>query len=593
MIGQYRLAFLLPSARRPRADHAYPRERSIVPDRRADSAHRTGAKGASEREVRDSLLAEVATLYYVDRFTQDQIARQIGRSVATVSRLLAEAEAKEIVEIRVHYPIPVVAEFQEALVKRFGLRLARVARVPDDEPHQLLTRIGDLAARYLATLLTDGAVIAVGWGTSVYEVARLVKAGPHREIRVVQALGSLGSRLSSIDNPLIARMLAERVDGTAHYLPAPMIVESQSVRDALARDPQFRETLSLFARPDIALVGIGLADPEHTGLCRAGYLDTWVLERIRANGAIGDVMVEFFDLYGRILDTDIGARVMGMRLAELRNARVVIAVAGGIVKAPAILGALRTGLIHVLVTDDATARRILELADAYPERGPAIDDANDAPTGDATQPTGPRLRETRAILDAAILLVERDGYRELTIEAVAAKAGVSRQTIFRSWPSTAALAIEAYSAATEERLKGVETGDVRAELEAILGAIFGENAAHYRGPPLMNRTMMAEAQLDREFHHAYGGLHQAWRDCLSTALERGKARGELNHDADSELLVDVLLGAPWRRVLLNHAQFDSAFIRRIIEMMISTNRPAGFVSTKRPRDISSREQAAS
>ena len=320
---------------------------------------------ASDHAARETLLSEVATLYHVDRFTQQQIARQIGRSVATVSRLLSEAETKEIVEVRVRYPIPVVPELQAALVERFGLRLARVVRTaPEESPGHLLSQLGDLAARHLTTLLTDGTVISVGWGTSVYEVVRAVKSSPHRGIRVVQGLGSLGSRLPAIDNPLITQVLAERVNGTPHFLPAPMVVESRAVRDALARDPQFMETYSLCRQADIALVGIGLTDPEYSGLFRGGYVDSRILERIRANGAIGDVMVEFFDLSGRIHDTEINARVMGMRQKELRKVRTVIAVAGGVVKAPGILGAVRTGLIHVLVTDSATARRVIELDDA-------------------------------------------------------------------------------------------------------------------------------------------------------------------------------------------------------------------------------------
>ena len=333
-----------------------------MPDRRAASSQRSRA---SDQAVRETLLTEVATLYYVDRFTQQQIARQIGRSVATVSRLLSEAEAKEIVEVRVRYPIPVVPELQAALVERFELRLARVVRASPDESHgNLLAQVGDLAARHLATLLADGTVISVGWGTSIYEVVRAIKAGPHRDIRVVQGLGSLGSRLPAIDNPLITQVLAERVNGTPHFLPAPMVVESTAIRDALARDPQFRETYSLCRRSDIALVGIGLTDPEYSGLYRGGYVDSGILERIRADGAIGDVMAEFFDLSGNIQNTEINARVMGMRQAELRKVRTVIAVAAGVVKAPAILGAVRTGLIHVLVTDSATARRVIELDDA-------------------------------------------------------------------------------------------------------------------------------------------------------------------------------------------------------------------------------------
>jgi DNA-binding transcriptional regulator LsrR (DeoR family) len=316
----------------------------------------------SELAGRETLLSEVATLYYVDRFTQQQIARQIGRSVATVSRLLSEAEEKQIIEVRVRYPVPVVPELQAALVDRFGLRVARVVRASPEVSHDtLLSQIGDLAARHLATLMADGSVITVGWGTSVYEVVRSIRASPHRGIRVVQGLGSLGSRLPTIDNPLITQVLAERVNGTPHFLPAPMVVESTAIRDALARDPHFKETYNLCRHSDIALVGIGLTDPEYSGLCRGGYVDAGILERIRANGAIGDIMVEFFDLQGRIHESEIGARVMGMRQAELRKVRTVIAAAGGVVKASAILGAIRTGLIHVLVTDSATARRVIEL----------------------------------------------------------------------------------------------------------------------------------------------------------------------------------------------------------------------------------------
>lgn len=339
-----------------------------MPNGLGDAGRGSPTKGAPDLAVRRTILAEVATMYYVDRLNQGQIARQVGRSVSTVSRLLAEAEAAGIVEVRVRQPTPVVPELQSLLAARFGLRLARVLRSAANEPHRILPQLGDLAARYLTTILTDGAIVSVGWGTSLYEVVRAVNPGPHRGIRVVQALGSLGSRLPAIDNHLITRVLAEQVDGTPHFLPAPMIVESARVRDALLQDPQLRETLALARRSDIALVGVGVAEPEHSGMFRAGYVDAATLDLIRVAGGVGDVMVEFFDVYGRPCDVAVSKRVIGMRRADLREARSVIAVAGGIGKAAAILGALRTGLIHVLVTDDTTACRVLELSETHPER---------------------------------------------------------------------------------------------------------------------------------------------------------------------------------------------------------------------------------
>lgn len=140
-------------------------------------------------------------------------------------------------------------------------------------PVDPIVPVADLAARLIATLLSDGSVISVAWGTSVLEVARQLKPSPRRDVHVVQGLGSLGSLLPEVDNPWVAQILAERLDGAPHFLPAPMIVESSAIRDSFAEEPQFADTLNLAARADIALVGIGLADPSLSGLCRAGYLD--------------------------------------------------------------------------------------------------------------------------------------------------------------------------------------------------------------------------------------------------------------------------------------------------------------------------------
>ena len=543
-----------------------------MPERRAGNGHRSRTKDAAGQAAREELLTEVATLYYVDHFTQGQIARQISRSVATVSRLLAEAEAKEIFEVRVRYPVPLAPELQAALVARFDLRVARVARVSPDEPHNHLSQVGDLAARYLTTLLADGAIVSVGWGTSVYEAVRAVKSAPYRDIRVVQGNGALGSLLPAIGTPLITQVLAERVNGTPHFLPAPLIVESTAIREALARDPQFKETLDLVGQSDIAVVGIGLADPVHAGLCRAGYLDDWGIERIRANGAVGDVMCEFFDIYGRIQTTDVSERVMGMRLADLHNTRAVIAVAGGADKAPAILGALRSGMVHVLITDNEAARRVLELADVYPCPGPAPAAERGAPASPANGPGRPNLNARRAILAATMTLLERAGYQSLTIEAIAAEAGVGPRLIYRWWPNKATLAVEAHFSGMERN--AIDTGNLQDDLEVLLAPLLCPPGGCDRGPALAQRTLMAEAQLDREFRRAYLRHQDASRKPFVAALERARRRGEIDPGSNAETLVDLLLGACWHRLLLEHAPLDAAFAREVMETVIAGSRPA-------------------
>lgn len=324
---------------------------------------RSRQTGRMSAEARQAVLAEVATLYWIDKLTQEQIARQIGRSVPTVSRLLTEAEAAGIVEVRIRYPAAVEPGLQAELVDRFGLRVARVLAGSSVDPARLLSQIGELAARYLTTVLSDGMSLSVGWGTTLYEVVQALRPAYYRDIRVSQALGSLGSKLPAIDNHLIVRLLADRLGGTPHFLPAPMIVESELVRQSLLQDPQVRETLEIGRRSDISLTGIGVAEPELAGMYRAGYIDEAALDDIRAAGAVGDVLVDFFDQNGARLGLPVTRRVIGLSLDDLTAIPMTIGVAGGTRKSAAILGALRTGVLHVLVTDEETARDVIRLDD--------------------------------------------------------------------------------------------------------------------------------------------------------------------------------------------------------------------------------------
>ena len=320
---------------------------------------RQGARIAAE--ARQAVLAEVATLYWVDKLNQEQIARQIGRSAPTVSRLLAEAEAAGIVEVRIRYPTAVEPDLQSELTDRFGLQVARVLAESTADSSRLLAQLGELAARHLTAILSDGMTISVGWGTTLYEVVQALRPALYHEVRVTQALGSLGSKLPAIDNHLITRLLADRVGGAPHFLPAPMIVESEAVRAALLADRQVRETLEIGRRADIALTGIGVAEPDLAGMYRAGYIDDATLDDIRAAGAAGDVLVDFYDRFGHRLHLPVTRRVIGLSLDDLAAIPMSIGIAGGTRKAGAILGALRAGLFHVLITDEATARAVIRL----------------------------------------------------------------------------------------------------------------------------------------------------------------------------------------------------------------------------------------
>lgn len=185
----------------------------------------------------------------------------------------------------------------------------------------------------------------------------------------------------------------------------------------------------------------------------------------------------------------------------------------------------------------------------------------------------PRRRSSsshRRILDATVELLERDGYRHLTIEAVAKHAGVGKQTIYRWWGgSKPDLILEAFTAASDDRVAPPDNGSVRSDLLAIMQPVFDLQADLRSGTALANKSLMAEAQLDSDFHHRYVELHRHWWGPLATAVERGIERGELDAHTEPGLVVDTLLGFSWYRLLLEHAPLDQRAATNIVDLVLN------------------------
>lgn len=148
-------------------------------------------------------------------------------------------------------------------------------------------------------------------------------------------------------------------------------------------------------------------------------------------------------------------------------------------------------------------------------------------------------------------LLAADGYRALTMERIAAVAGVGKQTIYRWWPSKAAVVLTALAEHAEEDILIPDTGDGRTDLTYVLAGTF----TALRGPdgPML-RALMAEAQLDEAFAATFRErLIDRRRTALRSLLARAQRRGELHPAADLDLLVDLAYGTMWYRLLLDHA----------------------------------------
>jgi AcrR family transcriptional regulator len=159
----------------------------------------------------------------------------------------------------------------------------------------------------------------------------------------------------------------------------------------------------------------------------------------------------------------------------------------------------------------------------------------------------------RAILDAAVELLEERGWAGLTVEGLAARAGVGKQTIYRWYAGDLGrVVVEAYVGASDERIEPPDTGSVRADLVGIVVPVARMNRRRDHGLAMANRSLMAHAQTHPEFAEQYRELHQHWRAPMLEAVRRGVARGELVEGTDADLVVDILLGLQWYRLLVGH-----------------------------------------
>ncbi|HEX6121358.1 MAG TPA: TetR/AcrR family transcriptional regulator [Dongiaceae bacterium] len=181
-------------------------------------------------------------------------------------------------------------------------------------------------------------------------------------------------------------------------------------------------------------------------------------------------------------------------------------------------------------------------------------------------PGRPRSAEThRAILDAVGTLLAESGYPSLSIEAVAAKAGVGKQTIYRWWPGKADLVME-YLLGVSAQMPRPDTGDMAEDLRIFLLSIMEGWTIGKLGPVVT--ALMAEAQSDPRFGELFfSNLISARRAILKEILARGQGRGELDAGGDLDLLADLIYGPLWYRLLLKHAPLDEAFLDDVLHAL--------------------------
>ncbi|MBI2155564.1 MAG: helix-turn-helix domain-containing protein [Candidatus Rokubacteria bacterium] len=319
------------------------------------------------RELRQ--MVRCLELYYRQGRSQKDIARAVGVSAATVSRLLKRAFDDGFV--RVELDLPRREELEAGLIERFGLRDAVV--VAAGGRGDLKAELGAAAALYFEKIAAHGMRVGLSCGFTLYETIRQLRERRFRDLALYPLSGE--STLKLVDlfpNTLVGMMAAKyRPHVTAYALPVQHLLSLREIereRRRLLRDPEIRMIYEAAQAVDIALVGIGMIGEETPGFCALAESYGVSVKRLGQLGVVGEINYQPFDAAGRIVDRPelraLARRILsveGGRLQALsrRADRHVVAVAGGRAKLDAVRGALAGRFMNVLVTDDDVAAALL------------------------------------------------------------------------------------------------------------------------------------------------------------------------------------------------------------------------------------------
>ena len=345
---------------------------------------------------------EAASMYYVQGETMEVIAHHLRVSRSTVSRLLARARQEGVVRVTLVQPGG-AGSLEGRMTQAFGVRTHIVpVREGTTEIHRL-QQVASVAAAHMVDLIealaeqagnggpqvqdpagsggegpvqgrgSGGVVVGVAWGTTMSEVSAALPSRSVPGLTVVQLNGasdpvregpSAGEVLSRMRLSLGARTIS---------FPVPAFFDHVATREAMWSERSVKRVLSVVRRASLAVFGVGALDALNGALpsqvYEGGHLTARDQAVLRRQNVVGDVCTVLLRSDGSWRDVTLNARATGPTPAQLSRIPRRLCVAAGTGKARALLAALRARTATDLVVDDATARAVLELAEARGQAG--------------------------------------------------------------------------------------------------------------------------------------------------------------------------------------------------------------------------------
>jgi deoxyribonucleoside regulator len=314
-----------------------------------DSKERSAGRVARNR-------MRIAWMYYVEGLTQNEIADRLGIGRVTVVRNINEALKQREVKIWITGHVAECLDLEAQLKEKFKFIDAVV--VPEPANAENISRVvGNAAGMYVTDQLTDNFCLGVGWGATLYASLQTLSPREFSNVEVVSMLGGI-VQARRFNPAEFAWQFANTVGANCYLLAAPAVVDSEETRRALIEKCGLDDVLKRAEKMDMALLSVGTMTAQSTSF-RFGFFKEEERLSLIKKGAVGDMLYNFFDASGNLVDHPINRRVMSVPIESLKQVPKRVMISGGNDKVAALLGAIKMINVNVLITNELTARELL------------------------------------------------------------------------------------------------------------------------------------------------------------------------------------------------------------------------------------------
>lgn len=310
------------------------------------------------------LISRICQMYFIQRMSKVEIADRMRLSRFQVARIIDNAFKDGYVSVQILEPEPLHSKLATQLEYRFGLKIAVIIDDAGLEGSELKHQVAYAAGRYLIEILKDGDVLGISLGTTIQAMVESLPNHLNIKVSVVQLLGGGPGGNTEASSQSLTLELAKKFESEPAFLFAPAFVDNPEVKKALLTDGHIQSIYSKYKTLTIAVAGIGAISTRPSSmLVKSGAIDQNMLYEFVKRGFVGDILAYLYDENGNVVQSGLEDRTIAIPLEDFLNTPYRLGIATGNEKVKAIIGALKGGFLTALITDNCTAKAVLDFSE--------------------------------------------------------------------------------------------------------------------------------------------------------------------------------------------------------------------------------------